>query len=1284
MKRNFTGFCILFILQIIFSRANAQTPTDGDYRSFATGNWNSASTWQVRTSGIWSAAIQLPTATNNVYIQNGHTVTLNTAVTSADGLCNDLHINSSGILAISGSNNILVSGKIRAYTGASEVSGVDGSYAGTSSTSPSGITTTSTGILKFIGVTRNITNTGEWNSTGISANAEFALNAGSTGTLLTGIKFKKITISACTVTTGSFIAVGTNAADFIRITSGARLISSRSGVNSSLIGGSSATKCGIVQIDEGGVLELTGTTPTIDCTTFANNGTVLYSRTGTQALLAPTPDAAADGPVTLPNYCNLILSGSSAKNIPAGLTVTVSNAFTLGGSASAILAAPGGGSLVYGAGATFVDSSSASIAITATSLEWPATNGPTHVRVISNILSFTAGAGISRTIPGSLTLNGGSFTTNTGNTLTFGNGSTIYRSAAVSAFNLSGGTVLFGTSASDLVNLVINSGTTLSTGAEFPSSPSPGKFGTLTIGASTTYSITTSRTVTDLNNTGVLNLAPSTTLNFTLSGAATGTGVIKTGTVNAASLILTGNGAVGNIYFDNSNPGSTNAFNQFTLNRTGGGSVNFNGNVSFAGTVNLTAGTLFIGSNTLTANGAITGSGTFTGSSASNLVIGGTAGTLRFASGSSLNNLTLSSGSSATLGTALDVYGAITLTTASLNLNAQNLALKSNTTNTARIANLTGSTLTGASNVTMERWIKLRTGGDGRAYRLLTPTVNTTGSIQANWMEGGMNTTIGTNVNLVPLFGTQITGAGGNANGFDKTQSNAASLYLATNAVTPTYNAVGSTSGTLNALTGYFMYIRGDRSMDMTIPLAPNMPTSSTTLRATGTVVQGTQTAFTNPYAGGGALNLVTNPYPSPIDWSLVRAASSGITDSYTFWDPNFGTRGGFVTVTTGGVASSGLATQYIQPGQAFFVESDGGTPAISIQEGHKVANNNNEVFLTPPPPVEGFRTELYFTEPNGYRRVVDGVIAVFNNSYSAAVDNNDAREISNWDENIAINRETKHLAIESRPVILSKDTIPLFMNKMKQQAYEFEFTPAMFSNPNLKAELVDKFLGTRTLLSVADPITVSFTVTADAASAAADRFMVVFGSFSSPPAIDAITIKASQKNNGVLVEWTSETETGMLRYEVERSVFGTGFAKVNTAAAAGNSSTPVSYNWFDANPINGTGFYRVKAIDRPGNIKYSDIVKLTFGKGEPGIVVYPNPMEGRAFKIDMNNLVKGNYVLNLYNSMGQLVYTEQLQHDGSQATKTINLNWDMGKGAYQLQLGNSNGFKTTQTLIKN
>lgn len=721
----------------------------------------------------------------------------------------------------------------------------------------------------------------------------------------------------------------------------------------------------------------------------------------------------------------------------------------------------------------------------------------------------------------------------------------------------------------------------------------------------------------------------------------------------------------------------------------------------------LTNGSLLLNNNILTINGPVTGTGSLSGSSASALVIGGTAGIINFnqtsAATRSLNNLTLNSGGSATLGSALDVYGTIALTSASLNLNAKNLTLKSNTTNTARIADLTGSTLTGGTNVTMERFIKLRTPGTGegaanygRAYRLLCPTVNTAGhplkpSIRDNWMEGGLVNFIGATSNPVSNFGVHITGPGGNANGFDVTQTNQSSLYNTANAVVPTYTAFPNTSSNLNALTGYFLYLRGDRSVSMQVPLGPNMPTTSTTLRATGTVVTGPVSSFTNSFTGGGALNLVTNPYPSPIDWQLVRAASTGITDYYTYWDPNYGTRGGFVTVSS----SETGPLRYIQSGQAFFVESNGvGMPVVNMLESHKAAGNNNDVFLVPPPPAEAFAIQLYFNEPSGYRRLSDEADAWYGTNYSAAVNDADAREINNWDENISILREGKKLAIEQRPVIVLRDTLPIFMNNMKQQGYEFEFRPQAFTNTTLVAELIDNFLNLRTPLSVVAPTTVSFAVTADPASSASNRFMVVFGP-GRPLAIDAITISARAKNNpptgpggqgsanGVQVDWQAKTETDMDKYEVERSADGTSFNKQNITAAIGNSSTPVNYSWFDAIPVKGNNFYRVKAFDKTGNIKYTSIVNVVFGSQQPDIKVVPNPVTTNSFGLQLTNLEKGAYVLILYNSAGQQLYNTQLQHNGGSVLRNIQPGISLASGSYRLLLLGDNNVRLTAAIIK-
>ncbi len=75
LRKLYHFFSILGLMLFFSTLSWGQTPTDGDYRSAATGNWNTAATWQVRSSNSWAEATVVPTTTNNVYIQSGHTIT---------------------------------------------------------------------------------------------------------------------------------------------------------------------------------------------------------------------------------------------------------------------------------------------------------------------------------------------------------------------------------------------------------------------------------------------------------------------------------------------------------------------------------------------------------------------------------------------------------------------------------------------------------------------------------------------------------------------------------------------------------------------------------------------------------------------------------------------------------------------------------------------------------------------------------------------------------------------------------------------------------------------------------------------------------------------------------------------------------------------------------------------------------------------------------------------------------------------------------------------------------
>ncbi|HMK27570.1 MAG TPA: hypothetical protein VK483_16170, partial [Chitinophagaceae bacterium] len=974
-------------------------------------------------------------------------------------------------------------------------------------------TLTVTGNINVNNGTFTTADAGGANIHSLLIGGNLSVTTGNTLQFVNGNDVVNVTFNGVSSSFGGTGTISFNGLDFSNGSAGTVSITSNIGVAGTMSVGANCTldPSAGVQINSAAPAGTISGTGTIKITRIA--ATADYStqyRFSTNSLGSLTLDYAGAGDQTInggfgSGYGNLKTSGSGIKTM--GAAQTINNACTVGSG-------------------TTLDESTRTMTI----------NAAAGSLVVNGTLDFTASAGLIQTGATAGTV-----------TLTMGSTGIIRTVDPLGIGPVASASLVTGTAAWDVTS--ISTSGTVEYYAGVAQALTDRDYNNLTISTTAgtkTWTIGGTRTINGsliINATAPLTFSGAQTVNVNGDWVNSGTFTAGTGTVNfatAATHILAGL--------------STTTFNNLTI----------------------TTGTLDAATNNkdLAVAANWTNNGTFAPGTATVTFTSASAQTIGGSSTTTFNNIAMIGVGNKTFEANTNLTNTMTFTagpaTIDFNGAANNkvFTLKSNALNTARIANVNGFILNGE--VIVERFIPLRP-GLGRAYRFLTSTVNTSTNMRTNWMEGGQVTVAGGFSDPVPGYGTHITGSANLADNFDITQTNQSSIYTATNggtSATLVYTPVPNASGTLSGLQGYFVFVRGNRSESLSLPTTPGMSTSATTLRATGTLLTGTQTSFGTMVGGAGSLNGVTNPYESPIDWSLVQPSCSNIGTSYTLWDPRKGTRGGFVTVNTLGIPSeTSAANQFIQPGQAFFVEASGASaPVISIQEAHKAAGNNNDVFR-PGALYESFRIDMYFTEqPSGFRRIADGVVALYDNAYSAGIDINDASEINNWDENIAIARAGKHLAIESRPVILTKDTLPLFMNNMRQMAYEFEFTPSSFTNTGLKAELIDNFLGTRTVLSVTAATVVAFTVTSDPASSASDRFMVVFGT-QAPLAVDLITIRANKVNNGVQVDWTSRTERDMDHYEVERSANGGNFSRLNTTAAIGNSSGPVNYSWLDANP---------------------------------------------------------------------------------------------------------------------
>ena len=316
------------------------------------------------------------------------------------------------------------------------------------------------------------------------------------------------------------------------------------------------------------------------------------------------------------------------------------------------------------------------------------------------------------------------------------------------------------------------------------------------------------------------------------------------------------------------------------------------------------------------------------------------------------------------------------------------------------------------------------------------------------------------------------------------------------------------------------------------------------------------------------------------------------------------------------------------------------------------------------------FYTSLFYNDPVVGRTSADGTLTIYDNSYCACVDlNTDVMNAAQSGEDIAVTRSGTDLSIEMRPLIVANDTTFIMMQHMKTQHYEWQFDIKNNFDAGITAMLVDSYLDTRTPVSLTSETIAGFDVdTNDPGSVAPHRFYVVFTP-NSPLPVTITGVKAYPYNTGVKVGWGVSQQINMGTYIVERATNPGNSNAIGTVAAT-TTTGQAEYSFYDANPVIGANYYTIKAIDLNGAVTYSNMVKVIIGGTPATMTVYPNPVTGNTFTLQLNNVARGNYTLMLTNAFGQVVYTSAISYPGGSGSQTVTVNSRLAPGLYVLKMG--------------
>jgi Secretion system C-terminal sorting domain len=149
--------------------------------------------------------------------------------------------------------------------------------------------------------------------------------------------------------------------------------------------------------------------------------------------------------------------------------------------------------------------------------------------------------------------------------------------------------------------------------------------------------------------------------------------------------------------------------------------------------------------------------------------------------------------------------------------------------------------------------------------------------------------------------------------------------------------------------------------------------------------------------------------------------------------------------------------------------------------------------------------------------------------------------------------------------------------------------------------------------------------------------------------------------NGKVRLNWHVEQEVDTRMYEIEKSTNGTSFSKI--AQQASLQKDAWIYTDYDAAPVSGWNYYRLRITDKLNKQAYSGVAKVYFDKNVPVVKLFPNPTTD-VVNIQLPGAYAGKVTLQLYSSTGALISSTR------PSSPTVQLNVrQLAAGSYFVQV---------------
>ncbi len=183
---------------------------------------------------------------------------------------------------------------------------------------------------------------------------------------------------------------------------------------------------------------------------------------------------------------------------------------------------------------------------------------------------------------------------------------------------------------------------------------------------------------------------------------------------------------------------------------------------------------------------------------------------------------------------------------------------------------------------------------------------------------------------------------------------------------------------------------------------------------------------------------------------------------------------------------------------------------------------------------------------------------------------------------------------------------------------------------------------------------------------------------------VELVSFTALVVDNGILLSWSTATETNNAGFTIERGTDSENFSDIGFIAGKGTTTETQIYSYLDNSVKTGKYYYRLKQTDYDGTFKYLNVVSAEVGLPTKFVLEqnYPNPFNPTT-KISWQTPVAGWQTLKIYDALGNEVTTlvNEFKEAGVHELEFDASNLASGIYLYKLTAGN---FVQTKKMILN